>query len=340
MSVGFARQAESVPFRSEGGFKTVISPASLLARPDIIPSGFPDAGPPTPIPPEEQRPNYREWAEELRAQLAKATDLNDRYYQRIQALEAREKLTEQFKSERDSLTIDLQEIAMELEKERSRKEFVSHVNRDLEGRGQEVQEQRREIQRLLELGEAYGQRQTRLEQEIEELRLTLSEERRQKTQLQDRLSTVRDEREDRNRVLELQSNLEEQSHRCAQLSKQLREQQDLNQLLTLKLREIDSFKGENSALVQRLSAAQQLLAEVQTKYEKQLAAHYQLQVRLRGTKTQRRPLSCRSSICLQEQRKSEECDLSFEELDRLVATRKAELGLNSKPPKGKSKHWV
>lgn len=341
MSVGITRPPDSIPFRSEGGFKTVISPASLLSRPDIIPSGFSATGPPTSVPQsDDHRLNYRELAEELRGQLDKATALNDRYYQRIQALEAREKQVEQFKSERDSLAFDLQEIRAELEKERSRKEFVSQVHRDLDDRGQEVEEQRREIQRLLELGEAYSQRQGRLEHEIEELRLALAEEHREKIQLQDRVNTVRDDREERNRLLELQSNLEEQSHRSAQLSKQLREQQDLNQLLTLKLRETDSLKGENGALVQRLSTAQQQLAEVQDKYEKQLTAYYQLQVRFRGNKTPRRPGSCRSSICLQEPRTSQECDLSFEELDKLVATRKAELGLHSKPPRRKVKHWV
>lgn len=338
MSIGVPKPPDSAFYRPEGVFQSLISPSNLLSRPDIIPSGQAASMPPTPTPPESMF-NYKELSEELRAQLVKATDLNDRYYQRIQSLESRTGLLEQLKSERDAAIAELRNVTVELETERNRRELVTQAHRDEQDKGLEVEEQRREIQRLLELGEAYNHRQIRLEREIEGLRVALSEETRQKNLLQVQLNTGKEETMDRSRVLELQSNLEEQRYQCMQLSKQLREQQELNQLLTFKLRESDSLRGENAALVQRLSLTQQQIADLQIKYEKQLKAHYELQVRMRSTqKTHSRPLSCRTSVCTAE--KNKEVDTSFEELDRLVATRKMELGLQGKPGKLKGKHWV
>lgn len=377
-------------YRPDSGFQTVISPSSLLSRPDIIP--FAQVHDPplttlvsTPLM-ESELEHLRQdisrraqTTETLQEELARANDLNDKYYDRIAVLEERLQASRQVEEQRDAFAVELRAAQSALAAEREFKqgnELMTQVRVDLDSRERqdyefriesltlELQEQRREIQRLLDLGDAYCKRQDYLEAELASAGDRLKREQGEKVRLEalckewesHRSRTQVQNDDASNRLAELQSNLEEISHHNSQLAKMLKEQQDLNQLLSLKLREAEEIRSENNFLQQKLRTFQSNLAEVESKYEKQLTENYQMQVKIRAEKETKRSVR-RTTLChsvdygdvkfshpntrlckVQSTRASltpknlqaEESESSYDELDEMVRVRKAELGIQ--PP--------
>ena len=380
--------------RADTNFQAVISPSSLLTRPDIIPFSQPQEPrlpltlTTTPLV-ESELEHLRQdlsrkaqTTEALQEELARANDLNDKYYDRIVGLEEKLQGMRRVEQERDALAVELRAMQGELSVEREfkyGKEFMGQIRIDLESREREdyearikaleveVEEQRREIQRLLDLGEAYRKQQDSLEQTISALEERTKREQKDRSLFEEKYreselllnKTASHDKDRQYKLVELESNLEEVEHHNSQLAKMLKEQQDLNQLLRLKMKETEEVRGENAVLLQRLRTFQANLAEVEAKYERQLADNYQLQVKLRTEKKTKHSIKRTgsyhsSSVDLGETKFSnpgsarvvktrstrasltpknmliDESENSYDELDELVQARKAELGLQ--PP--------